>query len=111
MISFSSDFTNDPRELKAELLSAVISGELMKETFIRGSLQSTNKQLVVTHLEKRSAMALLFPRPPTNDSSLAVTRKDCVAQDFRLNEAFSISANNLRTWNTKAQNKKQNYMY
>lgn len=45
----------------------------------------------VTHLEKRSAMALCFPRP-LRESSFAVTRKDCVAQDRRLNGPLSISA-------------------
>lgn len=44
----------------------------------------------LTHLEKRSARALFLPRP-LSDSSLAVTRKDCVAQDCRLNEPLSIS--------------------
>ena len=50
-------------------------------------------ELCVTHLEKRSAMALVLPRVLTNESSLAVTRKDCDAHDLRLNELPpSISA-------------------
>lgn len=50
----------------------------------------------VTHLEKRSAMALFFPLP-LSDSSFAVTRKDCVAQDRRLNGPLSISGSYLNT--------------
>lgn len=50
-----------------------------------------------THLEKRSAMALFFPRP-LSESSLAVTRRDCVAQDCRVNGPLSISASCWRTW-------------
>lgn len=49
------------------------------------------RKTCVTHLEKRSAMALCFPRP-LSDSSFAVTRKDCVAHDRRLNWPLSISA-------------------
>lgn len=45
-----------------------------------------------THLEKRSAMALLLPRPLTRDNSFAVTRSDCDAHDIRLNGALSIFA-------------------
>lgn len=52
----------------------------------------------VTHLEKRSAMALFFPLP-LSDSSFAVTRKDCVAHDRRLNGPLSISGSYLNTCN------------
>lgn len=45
-------------------------------------------------------MALFFPRP-LRESSFAVTRKECVAQDCRLNGPFSISGSYQSTWNNR----------
>lgn len=47
------------------------------------------KMMTKTYLENRSAMALFFPLP-LSDSSFAVTRRDCVAQERRLNPPLSI---------------------
>lgn len=79
-------------------------GAWLHRSQTNGMQQPESQRLIcVTHLEKRSARVLFLPRP-LSDSSFAVTRKDCVAHDCRLNGPLSISASYWGIWRGNMRN-------